>query len=200
MSDRLILASASPRRLELLSQIGLTSQVHPADIDETPLPGETAKNMVLRLSETKARAIAPLHPGAFILAADTTVAVGRRIIGKAADENEQRAFMKLLSGRRHRVWGGICVITPAGKAITRAVCTVVAFKKFTDAEVEAYIATNQWRGMAGGYSIQGKAGAFVTNINGSYSNIVGLSLYDTIAILNGNGFKAADDTGTRHHR
>jgi len=194
--SKLILASASPNRLELLAQVGIVPEVHPADIDETPLKNETARAMVLRLAEGKARAIAPSHPGCFILAADTTVSVGRRIIGKAENETEQRKFMELLSGRRHRVWGGICVITPEGKVITRAVCTIVAFKRFTEAEIAAYIATGQWRGKAGGYGIQGFGGAFVTFIGGSYSNIVGLSLYDTMIMLGGNGY----DTGTGHHR
>jgi len=196
----LILASASPNRLELLAQIGIIPEVHPADIDETPLKDETAKQMVLRLAEAKARAIAPAHPGSFILAADTTVVVGRRIIGKAADESEQRKFMELLSGRRHRVWGGIAVITPAGKCVTRTVCTTVAFKRFTKSDIDTYIASGQWRGKAGGYGIQGAGGAFVTFINGSYSNIVGLSLYDTMVMLNNNGYLGTNDTGIGHRR
>ncbi|HEY8964712.1 MAG TPA: nucleoside triphosphate pyrophosphatase, partial [Alphaproteobacteria bacterium] len=170
---KLILASASPRRLELLAQLGITPDVHPADIDETPLKNETAKAMVLRLAEAKARAIVPAHPDEFILAADTTVLVGRRILGKAENETEQRKFMEMLSGRRHRVWGGICVITPEGKVITRAVCTTVTFKKLSPQEISDYIASGEWVGKAGGYGIQGKGGAFVRFINGSYSNIVG---------------------------
>lgn len=197
-NPKLILASASPRRLELLAQIGIAPDVYPADIDETRLKDETARALVLRLAEGKARAIAATHPGQFILAADTTVTVGRRILEKPADEAEVRKFLELLSGRRHRVLGGIAVMTPDGKLITRAVSTVVAFKRLTKDEIDGYVASGQWRGKAGGYGIQEKAGAFVTFINGSYSNIVGLSLYDTMVILNGNGFKVTDDTHSGH--
>jgi len=187
-NSRLILASASPRRLELLAQIGIAPDVHPADIDETPLKNETAKAMVLRLAEGKARAIAPAHADAFILAADTTVVIGRRMLAKPENETEARQFLEWLSGRRHRVWGGICVITPTGKCLTRAVCTTVAFKRLTAAEISAYVASGQWRGKAGGYAVQGIAGTFVVKIVGSYTNVVGLPLYETMTLLGGEGF------------
>lgn len=186
---KLILASASPNRLELLTRAGIAPDaVHPADIDETIQKGESAKQLVLRLCKTKAQTIAAQHPNAYILAADTTVSVGRRILEKPIDADDERKFMNLLSGRRHRVWGGICVITPDGKCITRAIQTTVAFKRLSAQEMDAYIASGEWQGKAGGYAIQGMAGAFVTFINGSYSNIVGISLYDTMVMLNGNGF------------
>lgn len=184
----LILASASPNRLELLTRAGITPDaVAPADIDEKLLKGETAKQLVLRLAKTKAQTIAALHPDAYILAADTTVSVGRRILEKPVDANDERKFLELLSGRRHRVWGGIAVATPTGKIITRTVQTSVQFKRLSARDIDTYIASGEWQGKAGGYGIQGLAGTFVTFINGSYSNIVGLSLYDTMVMLNGNG-------------
>ncbi len=186
---RLVLASASPRRLELLAQVGIIpGAVDPADIDETPLRAEQAKPLVLRLARAKAAATAQRHTGAYILAADTVVAIGRRILGKPENETEARKYLELLSGRRHRVWGGIALITPEGKCISRAVCTAVHFKRLTKAEIDAYISSGEWQGKAGGYGIQGMAGAYVASNNGSYSNIVGLSLCDTMNILNGNGF------------
>lgn len=189
MRNKLILASASPRRLELLATQGIIPDaVIAADIDETPLKNEQAKAMVLRLSKAKAEAVAKNHADSFVLAADTTVAVGRRILGKPETEAEARKFLALLSGRNHRVWGGIALVTPQGKTITRAVCTTVKFKRLSKAETDAYIASGEWQGKAGGYGIQGKAGAFVVSNNGSYSNIVGLSIHDTMNILNGNGY------------
>lgn len=189
MKSKLILASASPRRLELLAAQGIVPDaVIAADIDETPLKNEKAKAMVLRLAQAKAKAIAEKHPDSFVLAADTTVAVGRRILGKPENESEARAFLKLLSGRNHRVWGGIALATPQRKTVTRAVCTTVKFKHLSQREIDSYIASGEWQGKAGGYGIQGRAGAFVASNNGSYTNIVGLSIYDTMNILNGNGY------------
>lgn len=188
---QLILASASPRRVEILATQGITpSAIVAADIDETPLKGEQAKPMVLRLAKAKAEAVAKQHPDAFILAADTTVAVGRRILGKPENDTQARAFLKLMSGRNHRVWGGIALITPQGKCILRAVCTTLKFKHLSQAEIDAYIASGEWHGKAGGYGIQGKAAAFVAHINGSYTNIVGLSIFDTMNLLHGNNFSA----------
>ncbi|MBU6235776.1 MAG: septum formation protein Maf [Alphaproteobacteria bacterium] len=193
MKNNLILASASPRRVDLLAAQGIIpSAIIPADIDETPVKNETPKAMVLRLAKAKALAVAANHKGSFVLAADTTVAVGRRILGKPENEAEARHFLSLMSGRNHRVWGGIALVTPSGKCITRAVETTVKFKHLSQAETDAYVASAEWQGKAGGYGIQGKAAAFVASINGSYSNIVGLSIYDTMNMLRGNGFGSDD--------
>lgn len=191
MKNNLILASASPRRLELLAQVGIVpAQVIAADINETPLKGERPDHLAVRLSQSKARAVAALHPDAYILAADTVVARGARLLEKAADENEARAFLQTLSGRKHVVWGGICVIAPGGRESARVVKTQLGFKKLTPAEIDGYVASGEWKGKAGGYGIQGRAAAFVTSMTGSYSNVVGLSLYDTIQILTGLGHNA----------
>lgn len=193
MSHNLILASSSPRRLELLSQIGLIpSSIEPADIDETPLKGEQPKALALRLAETKAKTIAKNKPSRFVLAADTVVAKGRQLIDKAEHEDDARAFLTALSGHRHTVWGGIAIIAPDGKLSSRVVETTVQFKKLSDEEIATYLRSGEWRGKAGGYAIQGRAAAFVKFIQGSYSNVVGLSLYDTMQILNGLGFKRED--------
>ena len=187
----LVLASASPRRLELLHQIGIVpDQIDPADIDETPRAGELPPGHVLRLAEAKARAVMPRHPGAFILAADTVVACGRRILPKAEDRDAARACLTLLSGRRHRVYGGIAVVTPAGDVALRRVMSQVAFKRLSEAELEAYLASGEWRGKAGGYAIQGKAAALIPWVSGSYSNVVGLPLYETMQLLAGHGYRA----------
>lgn len=186
----LILASASTNRLELLTRSGIKpDSIANANIDETRLKGESAKQLVLRLAQAKAATVAATQPNAFILAADTTISVGRRILEKPENEAEARQFLELLSGRRHRVWGGIALITPEGKCITRAICTSVAFKRLSASEITNYLASNEWQNKAGGYGIQGLAGCFVTLINGSYSNIVGISLYDTMVMLNGNGYQ-----------
>ena len=183
------MASASPRRLQLLEQIGIKpDEVIPADIDETPLPHELPKDHALRLSQDKAEKIASTHKNAFILAADTVVACGRRILPKTENKKDAKDCLKLLSGRRHHVFGGICVITPDGKTITRVCDTVVKFKTLTSEEQDNYIASGQWNGVAGGYAIQGLAASYISFLQGSYSNVVGLSLYDTMQILRGNGF------------
>ena len=179
-----ILASASPRRRDLLSQIGVTpDQIIPADIDETPLKGEVPKDHALRLAQEKAAAVAQSNPEAVILAADTVVACGRRILPKAETEAQARECLGLLSGRRHRVLGGIAVISPGGKTTSRLVTTVVQFKRLDDGEIDAYVASGEWQGKAGGYAIQGRAGALIPSINGSYSNVVGLALAETRALL-----------------
>jgi septum formation protein len=186
----LVLASASPRRLVLLRQLGIVpDRVDPADIDETPAPRELPSGHVVRLAEAKARAVQPRHPGAFILAADTVVACGRRILPKTEDETAARACLTLLSGRCHRVYGGVALMTPAGETAIRRVVTQVAFKRLSQTELDAYLATGEWRGKAGGYAIQGCAAAFIPWIAGSYSNVVGLPLSETAQLLAGRGYR-----------
>lgn len=181
----LILASASPRRLALLAQAGIVpDQVVPADIDETPLPGELPAAYVARLSMEKAHFVAAQFPDACVLAADTTVAVGRRILGKPEDEAQAAAFLRLMSGRRHRVFTGVCV-EAAGKARQRTVMTQVQFKRLSEAEIAAYLASGEWQGVAGGYRIQGLAERYIKAIHGSYSNVVGLPLLETCGLLRG---------------
>lgn len=182
--NRLILASASPRRLELLKQIHvIPDEVIPADIDETPLDKELPRDYALRMAQEKALAIASKHTRSVILAADTVVACGRRILPKAESETQARDCLALLSGRRHHVYGGIAVIDADGALRTRLCDTIVQFKRLTSSEIDAYIASEEWDGKAGGYAIQGYAGGFVKFIRGSYSNVVGLSLYDTMTML-----------------
>ena len=191
-SRPLILASASPRRLELLRQVMLTpDEVDPADLDETPLRDELPALHARRLAAAKAEAVASRHPGAFVLAADTVVACGRRILPKAEDEATARRCLRLLSGRRHRVHGGLALMTPAGKLARRQVQTVVAFKRLTDDEITAYLRSGEWHGKAGGYAIQGLAALFVRQLSGSYSNVVGLPLFETAALLAGQGYRRA---------
>ena len=188
----LVLASASPRRLELLRQIGIIPDcIDPAEIDEAPLPRELPAAHVMRLARAKAEAVRPRHPDAFILAADTVVACGRRILGKPEDEREARAFLSLLSGRRHRVHGGIAVIEPGGRIATRRVVSQVALKRLGDGEFAAYLETGEWRGKAGGYAIQGRAASLVSWMSGSYSNVVGLPLHETAQLLSGLGYRPA---------
>jgi septum formation protein len=179
----LILASASPRRLSLLAQAGITpDQVAAADIDETPLPRELPTAYVARLACEKARAVAVQYPHAVVLAADTTVAVGRRILGKPEHADEAQRFLRLLSGRRHRVHTGICVVRD-GCVRQRTVTTQVQFKPFSESEIAAYLATGEWQGVAGGYRIQGMAERYIVAIHGSYSNVVGLPLRETCQLL-----------------
>lgn len=186
----LVLASASPRRRALLEQIGLIPDlVEPARIDETPRRDEPPAALARRLAEAKAAAVAARHPDAYVLAADTVVACGRRILPKAEDAAAARRCLTLLSGRRHRVHGGICVYAPGGRRALRTITTAVVFKRLTEPEIADYLATEEWRGKAGGYAIQGRAGAFVRRINGSYGNVVGLSLYETCALLTGLGYR-----------
>ncbi len=187
----LILASASPRRLELLAQIGLAPDlIDPAEIDETPLPGETARLLALRLARAKAAAVAERRAGAFVLAADTVVAVGRRLLGKPEDAADARRMLALLSGRAHRVLSAVAVAGPKGRSAARLSETRVRFKRLTAAEIEAYLASGEWAGKAGAYGVQGRAGAFVIALNGSYTGVVGLPLYETRALLIGLGFPA----------
>ena len=185
----LVLASASPRREALLRQIGLVpDSVDAADIDETPKPAELPPKLALRLANAKACAIAPQHGDAFVVAADTVVACGRRILPKPEDEKAALSCLALLSGRRHRVHTGLAVIAPDGRSRSRLVTTVVSFKRLSSAERAAYLRSGEWRGKAGGYAIQGAAAAFVKRLNGSYTNVVGLPLYETVALLNGLGY------------
>lgn len=185
-----MLASASPRRQELLAQVGIIpDQIVPADIDESRYSGERPRDLAKRLSVEKAQAVAALHPDAFILAADTVVAMGHRVLEKPEDEAEARAFLQKLSGRRHSVIGGITVLSPDGTARAADVTTKVKFKRLTPTEIDDYIAGDEWQGKAGGYAIQGRAAAFVPWIGGSYSNVVGLSLSDTVNLLTGAGYQ-----------
>jgi septum formation protein len=188
-SLRLVLASASPRRLDLLAQIGLTPDaiVHP-DVDETPHKGELPRDLALRLAEAKARAGSGIHADCLVLGADTTVAVGRRNLPKAEDEDIARRCLALISGRRHRVHTGVAIAPPGGVLRSRVVTTVVSVKRLTEQEIAAYLASGEWRGKAGGYAIQGRFAALVSSINGSYSNVVGLPLHETAALLAGAGF------------
>lgn len=184
----LVLASASPRRSDLLTQIGLPFVVDPADIDEAPISGELPAFYAERMAAEKAFAVAPRHKDSFILAADTVVACGRRILPKAETEEQARKCLSILSGRRHRVLGGVALITPDGKKAVRRVSTVVTFKRLEKAEIDAYVLSGEWRGKAGGYAIQGRASVFVRALSGSYSNVVGLPLYETDALLRGLGY------------
>jgi septum formation protein len=192
---RLALASASPRRLALLQQIGVEPDgLLPADLDESPLRSESPRALAVRLANEKARAGAKsaavqedLH-GAFVIAADTVVSVGRRILPKCELAEEAGACLRLLSGRNHRVFTAVTLITPKGAERRRLVDTRVRFKRLSAAEIEGYLASGEWRGKAGGYAIQGLAGAFVVKLVGSYSAVVGLPLYETAQLLAGEGY------------
>lgn len=186
----LVLASASPRRLELLRQVGIEPDlVDPADIDETPKRDETPRRLVARLAVGKAQAVADRHPQAHVLAADTIVAVGRRILGKPEDEADARRMLTLLSGRPHKVLTGVAVIAPEGRAASRVVESRITFKRITDRELDAFIAGGDWTDASGGYKIHKLAGAFVTDISGSYTSVVGLPLYETLNLLGGLGWR-----------
>ena len=186
----LVLASASPRRLELLRQVGIEpDRVDPADIDETPLRDETPRRLVARLAVGKAQAVAARHPAAHVLAADTIVAVGRRILGKPEHEADARRMLTLLSGRPHKVLTGVAVIAPGGRTASRVVESRITFKRITDRELDAFIAGGDWTDASGGYKIHRLAGAFVTDISGSYTSVVGLPLYETLNLLGGLGWR-----------
>jgi septum formation protein len=188
MAPRLILASASPRRLDLLARIGVVPDaVRPADIDETPAKTERPADYAARMADEKAAAVAAIEPDALILAADTVVAAGRRILPKTETEAEARLALGLLSGRRHRVFSAVTVIS-GGQTRRRLSTTIVAFKRIHPEELDAYLASEEWRGKAGGYAIQGRAEALVRMISGSHSGVVGLPLYETRALLRGAGY------------
>lgn len=189
-SHPFILASSSPRRRALLSQVGITpDHIIPADIDETPHVGELPRVYAGRMAVEKARKVSEQHKEAYVLAADTVVAAGRCILPKTETAEEARMCLKRLSGRRHRIYGGIALVAPDGRLIQRVVETTVQFRRLNDQDIEHYLNTAEWQGVAGGYAIQGYADCFVKSINGSYSNIVGLSLYDTMNMLRGSGLK-----------
>lgn len=189
---RLVLASQSPRRRALLAQIGIVPDaIIAANVDETPQAGETPRLLARRLAIAKARAAAQESgQPALYLGADTVVGAGRRILGKPSDEDDARAMLHLLSGRAHRVWTGIALARPDGTLTARLVEARIKFKRLTPREIDSYVACGEWRGKAGGYGIQGHAGVFVLSINGSYSAIVGLPLYETAALLEGAGYPA----------
>ncbi|OXT01618.1 septum formation protein Maf [Notoacmeibacter marinus] len=193
--QKLILASGSPRRVELLQQAGIEpDSLLPTEIDETPRRAEHPRSLAKRLSVQKAEAAfeaqreQPEQKRAFILAADTVVSVGQRILPKTEMVDEASSALRLLSGRSHRVHSGICLVTPKGQFRQRMVESRVRFKRLGAEEIEAYLASGEWRGKAGGYAIQGLAGTFVIKLVGSYSNVVGLPLYETVSLLVGEGF------------
>ncbi|MES2097298.1 MAG: Maf family protein [Pseudomonadota bacterium] len=184
---KLVLASTSPRRRELLARIGIEpDRLAAPDIDETPLKAETPRTYVARLAEAKALAVTRAADE-IVLAGDTTVAVGRRILEKPLDEPDLRRMLGLLSGRRHHVYSGVCVVGPEGKAKVRVVDTIVAFKPLSGAEIDWYVASGEGMGKAGGYAIQGKAEAFVRYLAGSHSNVVGLPVFETVGLLRSAG-------------
>ena len=192
---KLVLASGSPRRLALMNQAGIEPDaLRPADVDETPKRGELPRACAVRLARLKAEtALAMVNlddelRGSYIIAADTVVAVGRRILPKAEMLDEAAQCLRLLSGRNHRVHSAICLVTPKGAFRQRHVESRVRFKRLSEQDIEAYLASGEWRGKAGGYAAQGIAGSFLVKIVGSYSNIVGLPLYETITLLGGEGY------------
>ncbi len=189
----LVLGSSSPRRLALLQQAGLApARVLTPEVDETPRPRELPRHYALRMAESKAEQLAEALAGErdwYLLTADTVVAVGRRILPKAAAEEEARRCLELLSGRRHRVFGGVCVLRWDGRRSRRVVETRVRFKRLSKDELESYLASGEWRGKAGGYAIQGRAAALIPWINGSYTNVVGLPLVEALTMLEGLGYR-----------
>jgi len=189
-SAPLVLASASPRRLDLLRQIGVTPDgVEAADIDETPLKDESPRQLALRLALAKAALVASRRGDAFVLAADTVVAMGRRVLPKAETDAEVASCLALMSGRAHRVLTAICLRAPDGREASRLVETRVRFKRLSDREIAAYVESGEGLGKAGGYGVQGRAGALVIELQGSYSSVVGLPLYETASLLTGLGYR-----------
>ena len=199
-TPRLVLASGSPRRLALLAQVGIEpDRIMPMEIDETPQRSEHPRSLAKRLAEAKARAAhssllaegeaaeGPEERGAMVLGSDTVVSVGRRILGKAETLEEASESLVLLSGRSHRVYTGIALLTTRGRLRQRLVETRVRFKRLSEAELEGYLASGEWRGKAGGYAVQGRAAAFVQKLSGSYSSVVGLPLHETVNLLAGEG-------------
>ena len=192
---KLVLASASPRRLNLLERAGLTPDLlNPADVDETPRKRETPRALSLRLAAEKAERalempmVKALGPNAFVIGADTVVGLGRRILPKAETADVARDCLSLLSGRSHWVYSTVCLIAPGKKITKRCVETKVRFKRLSREDIDSYIASGEWRGKAGAYAIQGRAEAFVRDLNGSYSGVVGLPLYETVHLLEGAGY------------
>jgi septum formation protein len=192
---KLVLASGSPRRLALINQAGIEPEaLRPADLDETPLRGELPRACANRLARAKADAALEMVrrddelKGAYILSADTVVAVGRRILPKAELLDQAAQCLRMLSGRNHRVHSAVCLVTPNEAFRHRLVETRVRFKRLSDDDIEAYLASGEWRGKAGGYAVQGIAGSFVVKLVGSYTNVVGLPLYETTMLLAGEGY------------
>lgn len=184
-----VLASASPRRRDLLAQMGIIpTKIHPADLDETPHQGELPRVYAERLAIEKAQAVQDQFAGSVILAADTVVAVGRRILPKTEDETSARECLELLSGRAHKVLTAIAVIAADGSLSRRVVVTRVKMKRLTEEEISVYLASGEWNGKAGGYGIQGMASAFISDLSGSYSAVVGLPLFETRNLLMGAGY------------
>lgn len=196
LKQRLILASGSPRRLDLLAQAGITpDRLLPMDLDETPRRAEHPRSLARRLAQDKAEAAFqvvrtdPAWAGSYILAADTVVAVGRRILGKPEYLEEASSSLHLLSGRSHWVYTGICLITPQSTTRIKVVETKVRFKRLSNIELKSYLASGEWRGKAGGYGIQGFAGTFIQKLSGSYTAVVGLPLFETVQLLTGEGYE-----------
>jgi septum formation protein len=192
---KLVLASGSPRRLALLNQAGIEPDaLQPTEVDEIPVKGELPRALANRLAREKAQAaLASVRidenlRGSYIIAADTVVAVGRRVMPKAEMLDEAAACLRLLSGRNHRVYTGICLVTPKEAFRQRLIETRVRFKRLSNEDLEAYLASGEWRGKAGGYAIQGLAGTFVVKMVGSYTSVVGLPLYETMSLLAGEGY------------
>ena len=196
LKQRLILASGSPRRLDLLAQAGITpDRLLPMDLDETPRRAEHPRSLARRLAQDKGEAAFqvvrtdPAWAGSYILAADTVVAVGRRILGKPEYLEEASSSLHLLSGRSHWVYTGICLITPQSTTRIKVVETKVRFKRLSNIELKSYLASGEWRGKAGGYGIQGFAGTFIQKLSGSYTAVVGLPLFETVQLLTGEGYE-----------
>ena len=199
LPQKLILASGSPRRVELLAQVGLTpARLMPMDLDETPRRAEHPRSLAWRLCGEKARAALKVlkedaeSAGAYVLAADTVVAVGRRILPKPERVSEASDALALLSGRSHRVYTGVCLVTPDGSLRQKIVETKLRFRRLSPHDIESYLASGEWRGKAGAYAIQGIAGSFVLKLSGSYTNVVGLPLTETVNLLAGEGFNIHD--------
>ena len=185
----LVLASASQRRADLLGQIGVVpDRIVPANIDESPITGELPRQLVSRLSASKAILVSKKYPRSIILAADTVVACGRRVLSKPENLDQARSFLNLLSGRRHRVISGLAIISHNGNLYKRLVETHVNFKRLTSTELNRYLGSGEWEDKAGAYAIQGIAAEFIKSINGSYSNVVGLPLFETAQLLKGLGY------------
>jgi septum formation protein len=189
LTYQLILASASHRRLDLMCQIGIKpDKINPPEIDENPIKNEMPGALALRLAKEKATKVASSNSNCFIIAADTVVSVGKRIVDKPRDISAAKHHLELLSGRRHMVYGGICILAPNGKKLERLVKTIVRFKRLTSSEIEMYLSTGEWKGKSGGYAIQGYAAYFIPWINGSYTNVVGLDVSAVKGMLTGIGY------------
>lgn len=185
----IVLASQSPARLELMTIAHLPHTVSPQDIDETVIKGEKPADLVRRLALGKARSAAQTHKDCFILAADTVVSVGVRILNKPVDRDDAERQLRLLSGRSHLVMTGLCLVTPEGREVFRRVVTRVDFKRLADWEIETFLDTEQWQGKAGSYALQGHAAVFMKSIQGSHTNVIGLPLHEVRNLLIGNGYK-----------